>query len=217
MTAVRVVLADSQPVVRGGLRALLSVEPGITVVAEAATRRELTREVVLARPDVVIVGLEPDQLAGGAVIEELVRSTPRVAVLVFAACDDIGSVLAAVRAGARGYLCKGAEHDEIVPAVRALAAGQLVFGAPIIPRVVGLLADSHSGTASSLWNLTGRERQVLDLVAAGLPNSAIARRLGLAPKTISNHLSAIFGKLRVTDRAAAANQARGIGLGRAIA
>lgn len=214
---VRVVLADRQPVVRSGLRAALSVDPGVTVVAEASTRRELTREVVLARPHVVILGLELDQLGGVTVIEEMVRSVPGIAVLVFSMFDDIGRICAAMRAGARGYLGKGAEHHEIVPAVRGLAAGELIFGAPIATQVVKLLSDNHTGTASTMWNLTSRERDVLDMVAAGLPNSAIAHRLGLAPKTVSNHLSAILAKLRVTDRAAAASRARGIGLGRAIA
>jgi DNA-binding NarL/FixJ family response regulator len=217
MRSVRVVLADNQPVVRSGLRALLSAERGITVVAEATTRRELTREVVLARPEVVILDLEQAQFGGVTVIEELVRATPSVAVLVFSRFDDIGTVLAALRAGARGCLGKDAEPGEIVPAVRGLAAGQLIFGAPIVPRMTELLADHHSGTAVALWKLTGRERQVLDLVAAGLPNAAIAHRLGLAPKTVSNHMSAIFAKLRVADRAAVVSRARGIGLGQAIA
>lgn len=214
VSVVTVVLADNHPVVRGGLRALLSATLGIEVVAEAATAREAVREAVLHRPDVLMLDLRMGDRAGIAAITDVLRSAPGVAVLVFTCVDDEHSVFAAMRAGARGYLLKEASHQDIVRAVRGTAAGEAIFGAPIARRITELLSAPTGLVRRPFSELTSREREVLDLLAGGLPNSAIARRLHLAPKTISNHISAIFGKLRVADRAEAIVRARDAGLGR---
>ncbi len=207
--AVSVVLADGHPVVRGGLRALLG-EAGIDVVAEAGTGRDTLRVTLRYRPDVLVLDL---RMAGASIIDEVRRSAPDTAVLVFTQADDDESVFAAMRAGARGYLVKRAEHDDIVRAIRGVAAGGAVFGSPIAERLGALFGPAAQ---PPFPELTDREREVLDLLAAGLPNSAIARRLRVASKTVSNHLSAIFTKLRVSGRSAAIVQARQSGLGRVM-
>jgi DNA-binding NarL/FixJ family response regulator len=207
-----VVLADDHPVVRSGLRALLSSVDGITVVAEATTGREAVDETVKHRPDVLLVDLQMPDLNGIAATREVLQSAPEVAVLVLTMFHDDESVVSAMRAGARGYILKGAGQEDIVRAVRGVAAGEAIFGQNVAHRVLDLLATPR--TAEPFPDLTVREREVLDLVAAGLGNAVIARQLHLAPKTVSNHISAIFAKLRVVDRAAAIVRAREAGLGR---
>jgi DNA-binding NarL/FixJ family response regulator len=213
--ALSVVLADSQPVVRNGMRALLSASDGIDVVAEAGTGHDAVRETVQHRPDVLILDLRMADQGGAATIREVRRAAPGTAVLVFTQADDDESVFSAMRAGARGYLLKRAEHDDIVRAVKGVAAGGAVFGSPIAERLVDLFGPG--GNKAPFPELTTREREVLDLLAAGMPNSAIARRLTLASKTVSNHLSAIFTKLQVSSRVAAIVLARQAGMGRAPA
>lgn len=216
--ALSVVLADSQPVVRDGMRALLSAADGIDridVVGEAGTGRDAVRETVQHRPDVLILDLRMADQGGAATIREVRRAAPGTAVLVFTQADDDESVFSAMRAGARGYLLKRAERDDIVRAIKGVAAGGAVFGSPIAERLIDLFGPG--GNRAPFPELTTREREVLDLLAAGMPNSAIARRLSLASKTVSNHLSAIFTKLQVSSRAAAIVLARQAGMGRASA
>jgi DNA-binding NarL/FixJ family response regulator len=208
-TDVSVVLADPQPVVRNGLRSLLGKLTGVAVVAEAATRSEALRLATLHRPDVMILDV---QIGGSGVIREVIQRAPGVAVLVFTALDDDGSVLAAIRAGAGGYLLKSTGGDSIVRAVHGLAAGEAVFGPVVARRLTGLLA-SQPAPERVFPQLTRREREVLDLLATGARNAVIARRLGLSSKTVSNHISNVFGKLRVDGRAAAIVLARKAGLG----
>jgi DNA-binding NarL/FixJ family response regulator len=207
-----VVLADDHPVVRSGLRALLSSVDGITVVAEATTGREAIDATIEHRPDVLLVDLQMPDLNGIAATREVLQTVPDVAVLVLTMFHDDESVVSAMRAGARGYILKGAGQEDIVRAVRGVAAGEAIFGQNVAHRVLDLLATPR--TAEPFPDLTVREREVLDLVAAGLGNAVIARQLHLAPKTVSNHISAIFAKLRVVDRAAAIVRAREAGLGR---
>lgn len=213
-----VVLADDQPVVRSGLRALLSSAEGITVVAEAGSGPDAVREAVLHQPDVLILDVWGMHRQDGIdTIGEVLRADPDLAVLVFTASEDDDSVFAAMRAGARGYLLKGAEHEDIVRTVRGIAAGEAIFCPLIARRLTELLAGPAAHGAQPFPDLTAREREVLDLIAAGMGNTAIARRLQLATKTISNNISAIFGKLRVSSRAEAIARARNAGLGRAMA
>lgn len=209
----RLVLADEHPVVRSGLRALLGSADGMRVVAEARTGREAVREALLHRPDVLMMDVEIGEPDGIAAIREVQRSQPGIAVLVFTMCDDDTSVFTAMRAGAKGYIQKDAEQDDILRAIRGVAAGEAIFGPSVAARLTELLGgqlhDRHP-----FPDLTAREREVLALIAEGLPNTAIARRLYLAPKTISNHISTIFGKLGVPDRSSAIVRAREAGLGR---
>ncbi|TCC19313.1 response regulator transcription factor [Kribbella sindirgiensis] len=204
-------LADDHPVVRAGLAALLSSLPGIEVVGVAATGREAIREVVTTRPDVAVLDLQMPDLDGFAATRELTRSAPEVAVLVLTMFEDDDSVFAAMRAGARGYLVKGAEQEEIARAIRAVAAGEAIFGPGVARRVLTFFAAPPP--TDPFPELTTREREILDLLAAGLSNPAIATRLDLAPKTVANNVSTIFTKLGTADRSTAIIQARNAGLG----
>ncbi|MFI6046669.1 LuxR C-terminal-related transcriptional regulator [Nocardia sp. NPDC051321] len=205
-----VVLADDHAVVRAGLRALLGSVDWITVVAETSAGGAL-REAVLNRPDVLILG-QWRQPESGAVISELTRSAPGVAVLVFSVAEDDESVFAAIRAGAGGYLRNAADRDDILRAICAVSAGWVVLSPHIGSRLATMLAGPAQH-ARPFPELTTREFDVLTLVAAGLPNAAIATELRLAPKTISNYLSRIFSKLGVADRANAIVRAKDAGLG----
>jgi DNA-binding NarL/FixJ family response regulator len=209
---IRVVLADDHPVVRAGLEALLTSLSGIEVVGVASNGREAVREVVSTRPDVAVLDLQMPGLDGFAATRELARSAPEVAVLVLTMFEDDDSVFAAMRAGARGYLVKGAEQEEIARAIQAVAAGEAIFGPGVARRVLTFFSTPPP-TAEPFPQLTVRERQILDLIAAGLSNHAIADRLDLAAKTVANNVSAIFTKLGTADRATAIIQARNAGLG----
>lgn len=212
---IRALLADDHPVVRGGLRALLSTIEGIEVVGEAADGEAAVRETQLLHPDVVLMDLRMPGTDGVEAIRRIRLAAPETAVLVLTMYDDDATVLTAMRAGARGYLLKGAEQEEIVGAIRAVVGGQAIFGPGIAARVLDLFAAS-SRTAppvEAFPGLTPRERHVLGLLADGRRTSEIARELFLSPKTVSNNLTAIFAKLQVGDRAAAMIVARQGGLG----
>lgn len=210
---IRVVIADDHPIVREGMSALLTSLEGFVVAGVAKTGREAVREVVTTRPDVAVLDLQMPDLDGIAATKEIARAAPDVAVLVLTMFSDDDSVFAAMRAGARGYLVKGAEQDEIARAIRAVAAGEAIFGPAVAQRVLGFLTGPSTPDVA-FPELTARERQILDLLAAGLPNGAIAAKLGVAAKTVANNVSAIFAKLQVADRAAAIIRARDAGLGR---
>jgi DNA-binding NarL/FixJ family response regulator len=213
MSDIRVVLADDHPVVRAGLAALLGSLQGIEVVGVASDGREAVREVVLQRPNVAVLDLQMPGQDGFAATREITRVAPEVAVLVLTMFDDDDSVFAAMRAGARGYVVKGAEQEEIGRAIRAVASGEAIFGPGIAQRVLRFFAAPPPAAADPFPELTPREREILDLLAAAKPNSMIATSLGLSPKTVANHLSAIFTKLQVADRAQAILRARDAGLG----
>ena len=210
---IRVVLADDHPVVRAGLAALLTSLPGIEVVGVASTGREAIREVLTHHPDVAVLDLQMPDLDGFAATRELSRSAPRVAVLVLTMFEDDESVFTAMRAGARGYLVKGASQDEVARAISTVHAGGLVFGASLALRIADLLSGTTTPDRSAFPQLTERELEVLDLIAAGKNNAQIASALYLAPKTVRNNVSNILAKLQATDRAEAIIRARDAGLG----
>ena len=212
---VRVVVADDHPIVRDGLIALLGSVPGFEVVAQCASGREAVREAVLHRPDVAIVDLQMPDGDGFETTRELTRVAPDVAVLVLTMHADDQSVFAAMRAGARGYIVKGATQEEILGAIRAVARGEAIFGPGVARRVLAFFASGPvAPSALPFPELTGREREILDLLAAGMPNATIGARLSLAPKTVANTVSTIFAKLQVAGRAAAIVRARDAGMGR---
>jgi DNA-binding NarL/FixJ family response regulator len=212
---IRVLIADDHPVVRSGLSGLLSSLGNFEVVAVAADGQEAVREAVLHHPDVALMDLQMPGTDGFTAIRELARVAPTVRVCVLTMYDDDDSLFAAMRAGAHGYLLKGAEQDEIARAVRSIAAGEVIFGPGIAVRVLHqLTAPPAEATGTAFPELTARELDVLDLLAAGTPTTAIARRLDLATKTVSNHVSNILTKLQVADRTQAAMLAREAGLGR---
>ncbi|MGW6278453.1 response regulator [Kribbella sp. NPDC055071] len=210
---IRVAVADDHPLVRDGLRWLLEATEGIELVAEAANGHEAIRCAVVDHPDVLVMDLHMPDLDGVAATAEIARTAPSVAVLVLTMLDDDESVFAAMRAGARGYLVKGAGQQEIVRALTAVAAGEAIFGPGVAQRVWHYFANPPT-PAPPFPELTPREREVLEMMAAGSLNASIAGRLGLTTKTINNHISAIFTKLQVAGRPEAIARARDAGLGR---
>ncbi|NPD04098.1 response regulator transcription factor [Nocardioides sp. zg-1308] len=208
----RVVLVDDHPVVLGGLRALLESLPDFEVVGTATDGEAGVREVVLTKPDVVLMDIRMPGIDGLEATRRIRESTSGVPVLVLTMFDDDDTVFGAMRAGAQGYLLKGADQAEIDRAIRAVVAGEAIFSPGVAQRVLGYFAVPPP-VAEPFPELTAREREVLDLMAAGERNQAIADRLFLSPKTVANHISSIFVKLAVADRSAAIVRARREGLG----
>jgi DNA-binding NarL/FixJ family response regulator len=210
MTKVRVVLADDHPMYRYGVAAVLATAGEIELVGEASDGQELIALVEAERPDVVLTDLAMPGLDGVSACRQLLARQPDLGVLVLTMHADDESLVSALRAGARGYLVKGADKAELIRAILAVAEGQAVYDAAVARRI-SVLFDPGTGEArpaSPFPDLTPRERQVLDLLADGARNSEIARRLGMTDKTVRNHVSAILMKLQVTDRTAAAIKAR---------
>lgn len=210
---IEVVVVDDHPVVRDGLRALFESVEGVVVVGEAASGADAVRVAVTTRPDVVVMDLAMPGLDGVEATAELRRVAPEVAVLVLTMSEDDEAVLRAMRAGAQGYLVKGATKDEILRAVHAVASGEAIFGPGVARRVLGLIS-APPPRSEPFAQLSPREREVLDHLARGLSNAAIANRLGLSVKSVNNRTSAIFAKLQVAGRAEAIIRARDAGMGR---
>ncbi|MFD0905330.1 response regulator transcription factor [Actinomadura sediminis] len=209
---IRVVIADDHPVFRQGLKGLLRAL-GVEVVAEAGNGPDAVRIAAELQPDVVVMDLH---MPGGNGIEAtrtITRTNPDVGVLVLTMFRDDDSVFAAMRAGARGYLLKESGAEEIARAVRAVAAGEAIYGPEIARRVLTFFTDMPDPRRSAFPELTEREREVLALIAQGRSNTEIAGTLYLSPKTVRNHVSNIFMKLHVADRAQAIVLAREAGLG----
>ena len=207
----RIVLADDHPVVRAGLRALIGTLDDLEVVGEAADGEAAVRETQLLRPDVVLMDVRMAGVDGVEATRRIRELVPETAVLMLTMYDDDATVFTAMQAGARGYLLKGAEQDEIAGAIKAVAAGQAIFGPTVAARVLAHFAAPPAATAFP--QLTDREREILDLLARGRRTGEIAQDLFLSPKTVSNNLTSIFAKLQVTDRAGAIIRAREGGLG----
>ena len=210
---IRVVVVDDHPVFRIGMIALLEEIAGIEVVGEAATEEDA---VVLAgqlRPDVVLMDLD---LAGGSGAEAtraILRQHPATGILVVTMFGDDEALFAAIKAGARGYLLKGATPEEVERGVRAVASGAVLLGPQVASRAVDYLTGSRSARGGPFSELTEREREVLELVARGHDNATIARMLVLTSKTVRNYVYAIFTKLQVNDRSALVVKAREAGIG----
>ena len=214
MTAIRLVIADDHPVFRDGLASLLDPLEGIEVVARARDGVEAVAAVREHRPDVVIMDVQMPELNGIEATRQVVAHSPSTGVLVLTMGEDDGTVLAALRAGARGYLRKGAEQDEIVRAVTTVHEGGVVFGASLATRIAEVLAPAASaGSERPFPELTERETEILDRIAAGRSNGQIASELFLSPKTIRNNVTHILAKLQATDRAEIIIRARDRGLG----
>ena len=210
---IRVLIAEDHPAFRRGIELMLFDVDDLEVVGMAETG---VRAVELAGslfPDVVLMDLRMPDLDGIEATRRINLSTPAPAVVVLTMFEDDDSVFAAMRAGARGYLLKGADQDEIVRAIRAVGAGEAIFGPEIATRVINHFAQGSGSLAAVFPSLTEREREVLEMIAAGKGNAAIAHELMISLKTVRNHVSNIFTKLQVSDRAAAIVKARRAGLG----
>jgi len=210
----RVLIVDDHPILREGLRGTLSTAEDLEVIADCADGHEAVVAAERLQPDLVLMDLHLPELSGVDATRRIVTASPHVVVLVLSMLDDDDSVFAAVRAGARGYLLKGARPEDILRAVRSVARGEAVFGPGIAQRVLTFFAEAHTRPQPPAFpELTIREREVLQHIAVGRRNADIAARLHLSPKTVRNHISNIFAKLQVADRAEAIAAARAAGLG----
>lgn len=215
--AVRVLVVDDHPVFREGFAALLGSMDGITVVGTASDGQQALDAVNSLGGDgidVVVMDVQMPVLDGVEATRRLVTRHPAVRVIVLTMSEEDSTVLDAVQAGARGYLLKGAEPDEILRAILTAAEGGIVFGAGLAAQIVDFFATVSATDRSPFPELSAREHEVLDLVAAGLSNPQIAQRLFLSPKTVRNHVSAVLTKLAAADRAEVIVRARDAGLGR---
>lgn len=215
--ALRVLIADDHPVFRSGLRLVLQSAVGVELVGEAATGAEAVVTAIDLRPDVVIMDLQMPGIGGIEATRRIVAALPGTAVVVLTMLDQDESVVAALKAGARGYLLKESSPVEIVRTVQSVAGNQVVFGSSVGQRVTEHLAARRGGAEVAFPELTDREREVLDLVARGHNNQVIAKALFVSGKTVRNHISSILSKIHAGDRAEAIVRAREAGLGQAEA
>jgi DNA-binding NarL/FixJ family response regulator len=211
---VRVLVADDHPVFREGFAALLGSIDAVEVVGTAADGNEAVAAARELAPDVVVMDVQMPGLDGIEATRAVLAERPGTGIVVLTMSEEDSTVFAAVRAGARGYLLKGAEAAEVVRAITTVAAGGVVFGAVLASRIADFFAGAPTTAESRFPTLTAREHEVLDLVAAGLSNQQIAARLYLSQKTVRNHVHAVMTKLQAADRASAIVQARDAGLGR---
>jgi DNA-binding NarL/FixJ family response regulator len=215
MAPIRVLIADDHPFFRDGVSVLLAASPATTVVGEASTGDEVIALAASLTPDVILMDLKMPGLNGIAATRRILADNSHVAVLVLTMYDDDDSVFAALRAGARGYLLKGANEEELLRAIHGVAHGEAIYGPPIARLLLRFFATpALSAPPPPFATLTAREREVLAELALGRRNPEIAARLFLSPKTVRNHVSNILGKLQVTDRAQAIVRAREAGFGK---
>lgn len=214
MDPVRVLIADDHPLFRAGMSGLLDSVPDTEVVGEASTGREAVEMAKTLAPDVILMDIKMPDLNGIAATREVLVADPEVAVLVVTMLEDDDSVFAAMRAGAAGYMLKGAQQAEVLGSIRAVARGQAIFGPGIARRVMGFFSTGGPAAPPHAFpELSEREQEILSLIARGRSNPEISRDLFLSPKTVQNHVSSIYRKLRVADRAQAVIRAREAGLG----
>jgi DNA-binding NarL/FixJ family response regulator len=211
---IRLLIVDDHPAYRRGLELMLTNSSDIEIVGEADTGERAVGLAKSLTPDVVLMDLRMPDLDGIEATRRVIQSGSIAAIVVLTMFEDDDSVFAAMRAGARGYLLKGAEQQDIERAIRAAAAGEAIFGPQIAQRVVAHFASGSGSSAAVFPSLTEREREVLEMIAAGKGNATIAHELMISLKTVRNHVSNVFTKLQVSERAQAIVKAREAGLGR---
>ena len=215
---IRVLVADDHPVFRRGMRAILGAEPDTELVGEATDGEEAVARALELRPDVILMDLNMPRLTGIEATRRILEAIPDTAILMLTMFEDDKSIFAAMRAGAHGYVLKGADGAETLRAIHAAANGEAIFSPTITRRLSEYFAAPGAepmvtSSEQAFPNLTEREREILSLMAGGYTNNAIASRLYLSPKTVRNYVSNIFTKLEVSDRSQAIVYAREAGLG----
>src|SRR5216683_7851112 len=210
MELIRVLIADDHPLFRDGLRTLLQSGSDTEVVGEGATGDDTIARAATLQPDVILMDLNMPGTNGIEATRRILHTSPHIGILVVTMYEDDDSVFAAMRAGARGYLLKGADQDEMLRAIKAVSRGEAIFSPAIAKRLIRYFTPTKALTipAQAFPELTDREREILTLLALGHNNAEIAQRLVLSPKTVRNHLSNVFSKLQVADRAQAIIRAR---------
>jgi DNA-binding NarL/FixJ family response regulator len=217
MDPIRILIADDHPLFRDGVRALLESVPDMQVIGEAATGDEALTQAHALQPDVILMDLKMPGMNGIEATRRILHTSPHIHILVVTMFEDDDSVFAAIRAGARGYLLKGAAQEETLRAIRAVAHGEAIFGPAVAERLIHYFGSTRptakSGPAQFFPELTDREYEVLTLIAQRKSNADIAARLVLSPKTVRNHVSNILSKLQVADRTEAMHAAWTAGIG----
>jgi DNA-binding NarL/FixJ family response regulator len=212
---IRIIIADDHTLLRDGLKALFASVPDIEVIGEAETGAGVITIADQLQPDVILMDIQMPGINGIQATRQIVEKHPDIGVIVVTMYKDDDSVFAAMRAGARGYILKGADQEEMLRAIRSVARGEAMFGPEIATRLVNFFSSPPSDLSPQAFpELTNREHEVLELIAQGLNNQAIASRLSISEKTVRNHISNIFNKLQVVDRAQAIVKAREAGLGK---
>ena len=212
MSAIRVLIADDHPVFRFGMHALLGAEPDFQVVGEATTGDQAVAMAAELKPDVIVMDINMPGINGIEATRRILEHQPAVGVLVVTMIED-DTVLAALRAGARGYLLKGAEGEETIQAIRTVAGGGSIFSPAVADRVIGYVTGATPPAGRAFPELTDREYEILEMLACGLTNTAIANRLVISQKTVRIYVSAIFSKMQVTSRGEAIAKAHRAGVG----
>lgn len=215
MNPIRILVVDDHKLFREGLTALLHGAQETAVVGEAATGAEAIAQAAAVTPDVILMDIQMPDMNGIEATRRIMTHQPDVGIIMLTMLEDDDSLFAAMSAGARGYILKGADKAEVLRTVTAVAAGQALFGPAIARRLTAFFqrGSSRATAVTPFPDLTDREREVLALIAQGLSNSDIAAQLCVSGKTVSNHISSIFNKLQVADRAQAIIRARDAGLG----
>lgn len=216
MDTITVLIVDDHPPFRAGLRALLEATPTLTVLGDVGSGKEAIPLAAKLQPDVILMDIQMPDMNGIEATRQIIATSPHIAILILTMFEDDDFVFASLRAGARGYLLKGAMKADLLRAILSAASGDVIFGAGIARRVIQYFADMRPENAVPHYafpELTKREREILDLIANHESNAEIAGRLGLSLKTIRNHVSNIFSKLQVVDRAQAILRAKEAGLG----
>jgi DNA-binding NarL/FixJ family response regulator len=202
MDPIEILIADDQTITRMGLRTLLLQEEGMDVVGEAANGEEVIALAALLQPDVILMDLRMPGMNGIEATRRIHRANPRIAILVLTVFEDDTSVFPAIRAGARGYLLKNADQEELLRGIKTVANGGAIFSPGIAQRVLGYLNKPEPDLPKNVFDeLTPREGEILELLAQGKTNSEIASSLNLSPKTVSNHISNVLLKVQAADRA----------------
>lgn len=213
MDTVRILVVDDHLLFRDGLRALIDSAPDCELLGEAMTGEQAVNLALELQPDVILMDVKMPDMDGIRATRQIIRTSPHIGILVLTMLEDDNSVFTAMRAGARGYLLKGASHDEVLRAIRAVAGGQAIFSPAIATRLMEFFNTMRPEKAPDAFpELTDREREVLGLIAQGYNNAEIAGELVISPKTVSNHITNILSKLQVADRAEAIIKAREAGL-----
>jgi DNA-binding NarL/FixJ family response regulator len=214
MESIHVLVADDHRLYREGVRKMLGMAPDIEIVGEATTGDEAITQALALQPDVILMDLKMPGVNGIEATRRILYASPRIGVLVLTMFETDETVFAAMRAGARGYLLKDVDQEDVIRAVKAVSRGDAIFSPAIAERLIHYFAALRPSAADLAFpELTDREREILQLIAQGHSNSEIAERLLLRTKTVQNHVSNIFSKLQVADRAQAIVRARDAGLG----
>lgn len=214
MDPIQILIADDHQLFRDGLKALLLSAPDTQIAGEATSGKEAISLAAELQPDVILMDLQMPGVNGIEATRQIIQANPQIKILMVTMFEDDHSVFAAMRAGAQGYVLKGAKHEEMLRAIRAVSSGEAIFSPDIAARMMTFFANMRPSQPSQAFpELSDREREVLDLIAQDYKNAGIAAKLVISPKTVRNHVSNILSKLQVADRSEAATRARDAGMG----